>query len=278
MTMTEQSSGNYVMGHTDRERRRLLLQAAILNPITEDLLRRAGLSAGMTVLDLGCGVGDVSMMAARLIGRRGKVVAVDIDASALETARSRADSASLSNIEFRRARLGELQGLGSFDAVTGRHIMLHMSQPSDALSEIFRLLRGGGVAVLQEFDFSSHSPPLPRSHLVAQILDLASRIKASGVNPRIGAELYQLMSQAGFVALNARVEYGVDGGPDSPYYEWLAESLRSFLPRAVSLGLVTTEDIDIDTYEQRIREEVASQHTGVAGPVMFGIIGRKPEL
>jgi cyclopropane fatty-acyl-phospholipid synthase-like methyltransferase len=56
------------MGHTDRERRRLLLQAAALKPITEDLLRRAGLSVGMTVLDLGCGVGDVSIVAARLVG------------------------------------------------------------------------------------------------------------------------------------------------------------------------------------------------------------------
>jgi ubiquinone/menaquinone biosynthesis C-methylase UbiE len=279
MTMIEQSDRNYVMGHTDRERRRLLLQAAVLNPITEDLLRRAGLSAGMTVLDLGCGVGDVSIMAARLVGRCGKVVAVDIDEGGLEMARNRADSAGLSNIEFRRARVGELQGFGSFDAVTGRHIMIHMSQPREALAEIFRLLRGGGVVVLQEYDFSGHSPSLPKSHLAAQALDLFDRVfQASGAHPRIGAQLYQLMSHAGFVALDARVEYGVDGGPDSPYYEWYAESLRTILPRAVSLGLATEEEVDIDTFEQRLREEAVSQHAGVAGPAMFGIIGRKPAV
>lgn len=277
MTTIEQSDRNYVMGHTDRERRRLLLQADVLNPITEDLLRRAGLSAGMTVLDLGCGMGDVSIMAARLIRRHGRVVAVDIDEGALKAARSRADNAGLSNIEFRQARAGELRGLGSFDAVTGRHIMLHMPKPREALAEIFCLLCGGGVAVLQEYDFASHSPPLPQSHLTAQILDLFNWVfQASSAHPRIGAQLYQLMSQAGFVALDARVEYGVDGGPDSPYYEWLAESLRNILPRAVSLGLVTAEDMDVDTLERRLREEAVSQHAGVAGPVMFGIIGRKP--
>ena len=86
------------------------------------------------------------------------------------------------------------------------------------------------------------------------------------------------MVNAGFVALDARVEYGVDGGPDSTYYEWLAESLRTILPRAVSLGLATAEDIDIDTFERRFREEVVSQHGAVVGPVMFGIIGRKPAI
>ena len=49
----------YVMGHDDRERRRLALQASILNPFTEQLLRRAGISTGMHVLDLGCGIGEL---------------------------------------------------------------------------------------------------------------------------------------------------------------------------------------------------------------------------
>ena len=45
--MAEQATG-YVMGHTDRERRRLSLQASVLNPLTEEFLRRAGISAGIT--------------------------------------------------------------------------------------------------------------------------------------------------------------------------------------------------------------------------------------
>lgn len=62
--MTE-TPRDYIMGHTDRERRRLALQAAILNPLTDSFLRRAGISAGMRVLDLGCGTGEVSLIAAR---------------------------------------------------------------------------------------------------------------------------------------------------------------------------------------------------------------------
>jgi cyclopropane fatty-acyl-phospholipid synthase-like methyltransferase len=55
--MSESSTG-YVMGHDDRERRRLSLQASILNPLSDQLLRRAGLSTGLRVLDIGCGIGE----------------------------------------------------------------------------------------------------------------------------------------------------------------------------------------------------------------------------
>jgi len=55
-----ESKPDYVMGHSDRERRRLALQAAVLNPLTDSFLRRAGISAGMRILDLGCGIGEVS--------------------------------------------------------------------------------------------------------------------------------------------------------------------------------------------------------------------------
>jgi cyclopropane fatty-acyl-phospholipid synthase-like methyltransferase len=67
MTTAEQPKTvkpDYVMGHTDRERRRLSLQAAVLNPLTDSFLRRAGVSAGMHVLELGCGIGEVSLIAA----------------------------------------------------------------------------------------------------------------------------------------------------------------------------------------------------------------------
>src|SRR5215470_15827424 len=76
--MTE-TGPDYVMGHNDRERRRLALQAAVLNPLTDSFLRRAGVSAGMRVLDLGCGIGEVSLITARLVGPHGQVHGIDLD-------------------------------------------------------------------------------------------------------------------------------------------------------------------------------------------------------
>lgn len=58
-------------------------QAASLAPLTERLFRAAGIGPGLRVLDLGCGVGDVAMLAARLVGPSGEVVGVVRDARAI---------------------------------------------------------------------------------------------------------------------------------------------------------------------------------------------------
>jgi len=73
MRMTGRDETNYILGHSDAELRRLQAQAAILRPITERLLRSAGIRRGMRVVDLGSGAGDVTMLAAELVGPSGWV-------------------------------------------------------------------------------------------------------------------------------------------------------------------------------------------------------------
>ena len=111
--MTETPPG-YVLGHTDRERRRLALQAAILNPLTDSFLRRAGVSAGMRVLDLGCGIGEVSLIAARLVGPHGQVHGIDLDPAALDIARTRIRSAGHDHVTFERVDLSDHSHSGPY--------------------------------------------------------------------------------------------------------------------------------------------------------------------
>src|SRR3712207_9260061 len=91
----------YAMGYAEEERQRLIEQAAIYGPATQQFFLDAGIGPGMRVLDVGCGVGDVSLLAADLVGPDGTVVGVDTDPLALGTARARAREAGRS--EERRA-------------------------------------------------------------------------------------------------------------------------------------------------------------------------------
>ena len=75
------------------------------NPLTRGmnanlLIRRAGLKPGMRVLDAGCGPGRVTIPAAKLVGSKGEVVALDIQPAMLDMARQRAKSAGLENVRL----------------------------------------------------------------------------------------------------------------------------------------------------------------------------------
>jgi len=65
---------DYLLGSSDREHERLIRQAVRIAPLTERFLREAGIGPGQRVLDVGSGVGDVAMLAARLVGSAEEVV------------------------------------------------------------------------------------------------------------------------------------------------------------------------------------------------------------
>ena len=76
---TVNSNGEYALGYTNSEHERLIRQAMRIAPYTERLFREAGISPGQRVLDLGSGVGDVSMLLARIVGPSGEVVGIERD-------------------------------------------------------------------------------------------------------------------------------------------------------------------------------------------------------
>ena len=94
---------DYVLGHSQREIQRLIAQAAILRPVTERLLRSLKIGPGMRVLDLGCGAGDVTMLAAEFVGPTGLIVGIDRNREVLTLAAERARAAGLRQIRFEQA-------------------------------------------------------------------------------------------------------------------------------------------------------------------------------
>ena len=88
---TQPATPQYVLGRSEVESQRLIKQAAFLRPSTERVFRKAGISEGMHVLDLaGCGAGDVSFLAAELVGSSGPPVdrTRDVDPAVLCTGSS----------------------------------------------------------------------------------------------------------------------------------------------------------------------------------------------
>src|SRR5262252_10665326 len=93
----------YILGHSAPEIQRLKIQAELLRPITERLLLNAGIQPGMRILDIGCGAGEVAMLAAEKVGPSGAVVGIDRNPEVLAVARHRAQASGLPHVVFEMA-------------------------------------------------------------------------------------------------------------------------------------------------------------------------------
>ena len=96
----------YALGHSEQELQRLSRQGQALGPFTRQLFEEAGISRGMRVLDVGCGSGDVTFLAADLVGLSGEVVGVDRERTAVDWANARAHLGGDEKCELCRRRSG----------------------------------------------------------------------------------------------------------------------------------------------------------------------------
>src|SRR5260370_42459601 len=115
---------DYALGYTDAEQERLIRQAALLAPYTERLFREAGIGVGHRVLDLGSGMGDVSMLVARLVGASGEVLGIERDATSIERAQARVAAAGLRNVGFLNTGLTKNVIDPPFDAAVGGFVLM----------------------------------------------------------------------------------------------------------------------------------------------------------
>jgi ubiquinone/menaquinone biosynthesis C-methylase UbiE len=265
------------MTHTDTERRRLALQASIINPFTNRFLRDAGISGGMHVLDFACGVGDVSLIAGRLVGGHGSVTGVDIDPEALAIASSRAKEEGLDHVRFVQADLGEFEVGTKYDAVTARHILIHTPAPVTLIRRARSMVRPGGILAFQEYDLSFFGPRFDDMPVWTTCgTAIAALFERAGLPVRAGTLLYTWFLEAGLPIPECRLEYLVEGGADSLYYEWLTETMRSLLPKMLALEVLQPDTIALDRLRETLRQEVISaRRPFIVGP-MGGAFVRTP--
>ena len=142
------------------------------------LLRRHGLDAGSTLVDLGAGTGRFALAAAALCGR---VVAVDVSPVMLDLLHRRVAEAGLANVECVRAGFLTYEHPGTpADAVYTRNALHQLPDfwKGVALYRISQMLRPGGLLVVRDliFDFQ----PSRADEIIERWLDGAARDSAEG--------------------------------------------------------------------------------------------------
>jgi len=272
---TTNPTAPYALGSTDAEHERLIWQAARLAPLTERLFREAGIGPGQRILDIGSGVGDVAMLAAKLVGPSGDVVGIERDPRSIARARSRVTEAGLHNVTLTQSDVNQVASDKPFDAAVGRFILQFLPDPVAVLRSLSQLVRPGGVLAFQEVSYAPFlllSAHLPLWSAAASLLHEA--ISRSGAKTEIGLALHRIFQEAGLPPPAMRIEILLGSDPD--FTRWIYDLLCSLRPQVQQQNLSFEPLGEFATLPQRLQAEVAASKTVVPFVALVGAWSRKP--
>jgi SAM-dependent methyltransferase len=259
-----------------QEPARIISLTDSVDDITERMLIDAGIGPGMSVLDVGCGSGDVSLLLVKLVGNEGHVTGIDRDGPSLEIARERVCKLHLPNVTFIRQDICSLSpGSGPFDAAVSRRVIMYLPDPVDAIRRIAGTVRPGGVVALLEHDATmvpGRLKPLPLQEQVSGWI--RKTIECEGADIHIGFNLPFFFEKAGLTVEHVRAE-AIIQTPKTQYPT--VNIIRAMLPRIIKTGVTTEEEIDLDTLEQRLFDERAKANSIYVSDMVFTVWARKPD-
>lgn len=268
------TQSDYVLGHSDRELERLRRQADLINPITEGFLREAGVGPGMHILDIGCGGGDVSILAAQLIGKSGSVLGVDRSATALGRARARVKSLGLDNVTFEEMELANLSLGRKFDAAIGRYVLCFQQNPAALLRLIASQVKPQGLVLFHEPDRQQmrSEPPVETYDNACQWVSEVYR--QHGVDIRTGIKLYDIYTAAGLPSPVLRFHAVIGGATALDIIHLDADQAEVVAPEIIRLGLASAEELSIGNLVERIRSEMLAKNAVIIGRGEIGAWAR----
>jgi SAM-dependent methyltransferase len=218
------------------------MSRSVWRPRALDAWRRAGITIGQTVVDVGCGPGYATIDLASIVGPSGRVIAVDQSRRFLDVVEAQRRHHGLENVQLLELDLSAttLPDLGAA-AAWCRWVLCFVPRPRDVLAAMVRAVRPAGVLVLHEyFDYRTWRLA-PRSPELEEFVSaVMASWRESGGEPDVALDLPDWLEQAG-----CRVESLqpiVDIVPPTSYtWQWPARFIESGLVRLVELGFLTAD-------------------------------------
>jgi SAM-dependent methyltransferase len=162
----------------------------------------------LKLLDVGAGSGTISVSFAKLIPD-GHVTGIDLNANILPRARAVAEMAGVKNIEFQQGSVYKLPFADeTFDVTFCHQVLIHIGTPWDALREMLRVTKRGGIVAAREGDYESEGiwPELPALGEFHKLM--AGLMSAGGGNPTAGRQLLSWALKVGVERSQITLSYG----------------------------------------------------------------------
>ncbi len=232
---------DYILGSSKKELERLSLQSQIFEPETLHTLRLASIKPGMRCVDIGCGIGDVTFMMAKLVGKKGSVIGIDRNKDVIEVCKRKAGRKNATNVRFFVSDIYDNElSKDSFDLVYSRFLFQHLVEPRRALKEMMKLVITGGIIVAEENDQAAWLTYPPSSGLEKLRRVYIDLLKLNECDEFIARKLYSLFLDCGLSAQVGAYSMCIPmNGPFNMMGILVAESLK---PRVLKSELMSRKE------------------------------------
>jgi ubiquinone/menaquinone biosynthesis C-methylase UbiE len=207
------------------------------------------LTEGMRLLDVGCGPGTITMDLAQRVGPAGRVTALERTDGALDLARDEAARSGTVNVD---CVVGDAEGLDlpddEFDVVHAHQVLQHLDDPVQALREMRRVCRPGGLVAVRDSDYAGFAwfPLLPELDRWMEIYQQVAR--RNDAEPNAGRRLLSWATMAGFTDVAAASSTWCFTSPEDLSWWgglWAERMVSSDLAsQAVETGAATKADLE----------------------------------
>lgn len=135
----------------------------------EEILKDIGLSDGMVMADIGCGIGYFTLPAARMAGKEGKVIALDISGEMLKVLREKLVLEGIKNVELVQNEENSLPlEDNAVDVGFLCHVMHEAENRDLFLQEVRRIIKPGGKIAVVEWEKKETESGPPVEHRIAR--------------------------------------------------------------------------------------------------------------
>lgn len=265
---------DYVLGTHEEELARLGLQHDVWRPVVLDCWKRAGITLGKRVLDIGAGPGYATVDLAEIVGPAGEVVALERSNNFVRAMTETCRARSLANVKIHELDLmtDEIPK-GNYDFSWCRWVVSFVNDPAALVRKLGRVMPKGGTSIFHEYahyETWGFFPRLPnqekfREHVIATW-------RESGGEPDGASQLPALLSENGFTIRSAKPHIFCIR-PADYMWQWPAQFIDVYLPRLQEMGRIDQRLAD------KVRADLASAEKNpnalMITPLVLEIVAEK---
>ncbi|WP_306591799.1 class I SAM-dependent methyltransferase [Geothrix sp. 21YS21S-4] len=272
--MAATNERDYVLGTHREEIERLGLQHRVWRPHVLECWRRAGITTGSKVFDVGAGPGYATLDLAEIVGPSGEVHAVERSGNFVQHARAACAARGLEHVRIHEHDLmGEPLDIQGMDATWCRWVASFVPDPARLVATVARALKPGGVAIFHEYlDYRTWrlAPPCPP--LESFVAEVMASWRASGGEPDVALSLPSLLEAAGLSV--KKLEPKVFVVPPTDFiWKWPSSFVENNLQRLLELGRVDRDWVE--SVRTGLREAATTPGTVMITPMVLEIVAER---